>query len=284
MSLVTALAVSSSAMADTKTLKVNLKNGNEELAGVKMYAQPLSSSVDAKAEEMSLDGNTFTLDVEASPEGLYRLIFIYKHTQTIVPVNANSGNATITVDMTMDGNMPVADNDDNNKALSAMGRFVSANDRMMWEKRTDDKAELTSMLRAYQVAADSILSVYPKCDATVTKYINMWAYTSTYNSFISLPNILGVRPDALPVKGEEVMDKPYRVVDNPLGVVFPIVPSLVANFLPRQASLKEQMDSLYANYTCSELTTKVCEAVMDKYLSRFDYENKFEEGLAELQG
>ena len=36
MSLVTALAVSSSAMADTKTLKVNLKNGNEELAGVKM--------------------------------------------------------------------------------------------------------------------------------------------------------------------------------------------------------------------------------------------------------
>ena len=49
MSLVTALAVSSSAMADTKTLKVNLKNGNEELAGVKMYAQPLSSSVDAKA-------------------------------------------------------------------------------------------------------------------------------------------------------------------------------------------------------------------------------------------
>ena len=154
---------------------------------------------------------------------------------------------------------------------------------MMWEKRTDDKEELTSMLRAYQVAADSILSVYPKCDATVTKYINMWAYTSTYNSFISLPNILGVRPDALPVKGEEVMDKPYRVVDNPLGVVFPIVPSLVANFLPRQASLKEQMDSLYANYTCSELTTKVCEAVMDKYLSRFDYENKFEEGLAELQ-
>ena len=283
MSLVSALAVSSSAMADTKTLKVNLKNGNEELAGVKMYAQPLSSSVDAKAEEMSLDGNTFALDVEASPEGLYRLIFIYKQTQTIVPVYAKSGNATITVDMTMDGNMPVADNDDNNKALSAMGRFVSANDRMMWEKRTDDKAELTSMLRAYQVAADSILSVYPKCDATVTKYINMWAYTSTYNSFISLPNILGVRPDALPVKGEEVMDKPYRVVDNPLGVVFPIVPSLVANFLPRQASLKEQMDSLYANYTCSELTTKVCEAVMDKYLSRFDYENKFEEGLAELQ-
>ena len=77
MSLVSALAVSSSAMADTKTLKVNLKNGNEELAGVKMYAQPLSSSVDAKAEEMSLDGNTFALDVEASPEGLYRLIFIY---------------------------------------------------------------------------------------------------------------------------------------------------------------------------------------------------------------
>ena len=173
MSLVIALAVSSSAMADTKTLKVNLKNGNEELAGVKMYAQPLSSSVDAKAEEMSLDGNTFALDVEASPEGLYRLIFIYKQTQTIVPVYAKSGNATITVDMTMDGNMPVADNDDNNKALSAMGRFVSANDRMMWEKRTDDKAELTSMLQAYQVAADSILSVYPKCDTTVTKYINM---------------------------------------------------------------------------------------------------------------
>lgn len=283
MSLVTALTVSSSVMADTKTLKVNLKAGNEVLEGAKMYAQPMSPSVDVKAGEMALGGNTFALDVETSPEGLYRLIFIHKQTQTIVPVFVKSADATLSVDMTMEGNMPVAANDDNNKALSAMGRFVSANDRMMWEKRTDDKAKLTSMLRAYQVAADSILAVYPKCDATVIQYINMWAYTSTYNSFISLPNILGVRPDALPVKGEEVMDKPYRVVDNPLGAVFPIVPSLVANFLPRQASLSEQMDSLYANYTCRELTSKVCEAVMDKYLSRFDYENKFEQGLAELQ-
>ena len=33
----------------------------------------------------------------------------------------------------------------------------------------------------------------------------MWAYTSTYNSFISLPNILGVRPDALPVKWRSLL-------------------------------------------------------------------------------
>ena len=200
--------------------------------------------------------------------------------QTIVPLYAEGEQ--LSVSMKLDGNMPVATDNDNNKALSAMGRFVAANDRALWEKRPQAPADIKAMLGAYAVAADSILGIY-KCRPNVVQYIKMWGYTSTYNSYVSLPNMLGVRPDALPLKASEVMDKPYNVIDAPMASLFPIVPSLVANFLPRKASLSEQMDSLYANYRCRELTDKVSAAVLDKYLSRFDYENKYDEGLAELQ-
>lgn len=267
-----------SAMATEKTLKVKI--AGEGIEEAKMYVQPMQPGLDVQSCEMERKGNGFAAQVEASAENLYRLIYICRQTQTIVPLYAEGEQ--LNVSLVLDGNMPVATDNDNNKALSAMGRFVAANDRAMWERRPQGSADIKAMLGAYSVAADSILSIY-KCRPNVAQYIKMWGYTSTYNSYVSLPNMLGVRPDALPLKASEVMDKPYNVIDSPMASLFPIVPSLVANFLPRKASLSEQIDSLYANYSCRELTDKVSAAVMEKYLSRFDYENKYEEGLAELQ-
>ena len=278
MAVTIMFAALTSAMATEKTLKVKI--AGEGIEEAKMYVQPMQPGLDVQSCEMERTGNEFAAQVEASAENLYRLIYICRQTQTIVPLYAEG--ELLNVSLVLDGNMPVATDNDNNKALSAMGRFVAANDRAMWERRPQESAVIKAMLGAYSVAADSILSIY-KCRPNVAQYIKMWGYTSTYNSYVSLPNMLGVRPDALPLKASEVMDKPYNVIDSPMASLFPIVPSLVANFLPRKASLSEQMDSLYANYSCRELTDKVSAAVMEKYLSRFDYENKYEEGLAELQ-
>ena len=278
MAVTIMFAALTSAMATEKTLKVKI--AGEGIEEAKMYVQPMQPGLDVQSCEMERTGNGFAAQVEASAENLYRLIYICRQTQTIVPLYAEGEQ--LNVSLVLDGNMPVATDNDNNKALSAMGRFVAANDRAMWERRPQGSADIKAMLGAYSVAADSILSIY-KCRPNVAQYIKMWGYTSTYNSYVSLPNMLGVRPDALPLKASEVMDKPYNVIDSPMASLFPIVPSLVANFLPRKASLSEQMDSLYANYSCRELTDKVSAAVMEKYLSRFDYENKYEEGLAELQ-
>ena len=264
--------------AAEKTLTVRMTGAG--VAEAKLYVQPMEPGAEVQSKAMVLTGDAFTASIEPSSEHLYRLIFIHRQTQTIVPIYAE-GDAPC-VEMTLQGSVPVASDNANNKVLSAMGQFVAANDKALWTQRPQTPADIRAMLSAYSAAADSILRKH-QCKPNVAQYIKMWAYTSTYNSYISLPNILGVRPDSLPLKASEVMEKPYKVIDTPMASLFPIVPSLVASFLPRKASLTEQMDSLYANYQCRELRDKVSGAVIEKYLSRFDYENKYEEGLAELQ-
>ena len=265
------------AAAAEKTLTVRIAGGGADDA--KMYVQPLQPGVELQSSEMVRTGNEFSALVEPSCENLYRLIFIRRQTQTIMPLYAEG--AVLHVDMTLDGSTLVARDNDNNKALSAMGQFVAANDKALWTKRPQSQSDIKTMLSAYVAAADSILGIF-HCQPNVAQYINMWAYTSTYNSYVSLPNMLGVRPDSLPLKASDVMKRPHEVLDAPMASLFPIVPSLVANFLPRNASLTAQMDTLYANYNCQELTDKVSAAVLEKFLSRFDYENKYDEGLDEL--
>lgn len=263
--------------AAEKTLTVRITGGGAD--GAKMYVQPLQPGVDVQSLEMARAGDEFSARVESSRENLYRLIFIRQQTQTIMPLYAEGASPHI--EMTLDGTAPVALDNDNNKALSAMRQFVSAADRALWTQRPQASADIKALLCSYAAAADSILSIY-RCQPNVAQYINMWAYTSTYNSYVSLPNVLGVRPDSLPLKATDVMQKPHEVLDTPMASLFPIAPALVASFLPREASLTAKLDTLYANYSCRELTDKVSSAVVEKFLSRFDYENNYDAGLSEL--
>ena len=117
-----------SAMATDKTLKVKITG--EGIEEAKMYVQPLQPGLDVQSCEMERTGNEFAAQVEASSENLYRLIYICRQMQTIVPLYAEGEQ--LNVSMKLDGNMPVATDNDNNKALSAMGRCVAANDRALW--------------------------------------------------------------------------------------------------------------------------------------------------------
>lgn len=281
LAIVLGLVCSSVAIAQTKALSIRFDQPNAGIDDSRLYVQPMSIGSDVPTVELSRSGTVFSADIEPSATGLYRLIYIHNQSQTIIPVYVPSTASNLTVGMTFDGTVPMANDNPDNRALSAMGKSMAAADRQFWQRRSSDPAELKAQLKHYGQVADSTLAAFD-CSPTVAQYIKMWGYTSTYGAYISLPNMLGVRPDALPVKAYEVLAKPHDVLDTPMAVLFPIVPTLIANFLPRNASLTVQMDSLYGKYHCREIVDKVGSAIIEKYISRFDYQNKYQEGLDEL--
>ena len=276
-----AFGFADAALAQAKNVVVSFDRQGEGVDDAQLYVQPMTVGGDVKAVEMSRDGQKFTATVEPSPDGLYNLVYICNRLQTIVPFYAVGSGNSLNLGLTFDGSIPMAKDNTDNEALSAMGMYVASADRMLWEKRPSSKEMIASMIKGYKHAADSIKSIYD-CNEVVTQYINIWGYTATYNAFVSLPNILGVRPDSLPLKAHEVMERPYKVIDSPMAALFPITPTLIANFLPRGASLEASIDSLYGNYRCRDIINKVGANVMEKYLSRFDYQNNYDRGLAEL--
>ena len=154
--------------AAEKTLTVRMTGAG--VAEAKLYVQPMEPGAEVQSKAMVLTGDAFTASIEPSSEHLYRLIFIHRQTQTIVPIYAEDDAPC--VEMTLQGSVPVASDNANNKVLSAMGQFVAANDKALWTQRPQTPADIRAMLSAYSAAADSILRKH-QCKPNVAQYIKM---------------------------------------------------------------------------------------------------------------
>ena len=281
LSTVSTLVISLSSYAQEKSITLSFTPA-QDAEGCNIYIKPLSVATSTDPVQMTQAGAAFTASVPASDVALYSITCIRNQSQTISTVSISGDAATLSLPVKFADNILVSDNTADNKALGAYAACATANDIRLWTDRNAGTEQLKALLQNYTAKADSVLSIY-QCSPDISKYIQMWAYTSTYNAFTSLPNITGCKPDEMPFKAKDVMAKPDQILDSPMATLFPIAPALINNFLPRESSLMEQLDWLHSNFKCPDIIEQVGGAALDKFISRFDYAGNYEEGLAQLK-
>lgn len=281
LSVACTLVLTLSVHAQDKNITLSI-SPSQDAEGCDLYIKPLSTSTSSDPIQMSKTGASFTASVPASDVALYSIACIRNQTQAFSTVTISGEAASLSLPVKFASNILVADNNDDNKALGAYAACATANDIRLWTDKNASTDQIKVLLQSYTSKADSVLNVY-QCSDNINKYIRMWAYTSTYNAFTSLPNITGCKPNEMPFKATDVMDKPEQVLDSPMATLFPIAPTLIGSFIPRESSLMQQMDWLHGNFKCAGIIKQVSDATLEQFISRFDYAGKYEEGLSQLK-
>lgn len=274
------LLVTFNVFAQKLQLTVEFPASND-VSGFKMYAGPMGGGYET-IKEMTADGSKFTAEVDASAVGFYNVTGVKDQSQTILPLYLGDASGAVTVKATLEGNVIKFVDDADNSALSAMNTVVGNLTKDVWTSGKDmSEKKLRKMFADYtQLVKDA--DPKGKATAKVREYMNIWAYTTTYNLVNSLPRILGKPAEEVPFTTSDVLPAPIDVLDSPLASLFPIAVDIVRQCLPKGA-FSEQIDYLRSNYETVDLRSKVEEGILTRYVAQFDYATDFEGGLSKLQ-
>ncbi len=249
----------------------------EHLDGSAVYIQPLSTKLSVQAMPMTQDGTRFKASVPMSDEGLYSISFVRNNVQSISVVKAE-GSQAATLPIEFVGKNFMATDCDDNKALGAFGVIETEELTDLWIGSHENEA-LRKLVTGFEPKADSITKAY-KCSPEIAQYIKMWAYTTAGNACSSLSHILKCKPSEVPFKVQDVLCEPGKVLDSPRARLFPNTPSVISAFVPRDLSLSERLDWLHGHFQCKEIIDMVSNQMVSKFISTFNYNAKYDEGLA----
>ena len=248
---------------------------------MKFYAAPMGGGYES-IKEMVASGNTFSAEIGISDLNFYNVTCVNGTTQTILPLYVFDSEKGVTVKVKTDGKVISFVDSNDNTALSLMNQELAELSVKVWKsgaEMSDDK--LRKLFSDYT-------KIVKRCDPkgkaslAVADYMNIWAYTSTYNLVNSLPRILNKPMSEVPFRTDDVLPAPIDVLDSPLAALFPIAVDIVSQRLPK-GTLSEQIDYLRANYETEDLRSKVEDGLLARYVAKYDYAVDFEGGLAQLQ-
>lgn len=267
--------------AQTIRIQGNYPAGNVgELA---LHIRPLNGTPSSDGIELKAAGKTFEGETPASSNGFYQLYGRNGNVQLLMPVYFSKTNGSQTLTLQLEQGCPmITDAGDDNKALSAFNKKLWANDRFFWTQGKTLKAEeILPFLRSYQEAADSLTRVYT-CSEPVVQYLRLWAYTSAWNNYESIPRAAGVTHDKLSFTSKDLCEDPLQILDTPLAACFPSAAYMISQMLPA-GRMNEQLAVLHARISDENMRKNVGDIIASNFIRHFNYSNDFEEGLAELK-
>ncbi|MDE5999353.1 MAG: TlpA family protein disulfide reductase [Bacteroidaceae bacterium] len=267
--------------AQTIRIQGRYPAGNaEQLA---LHVRPLDGALSADGVALKAADKTFEGDAPVSSNGFYQLYGRNGNVQLLMPVYLSGTNAAHPLTLQLEQGCPmITDAGDDNKALSAFNKKLWASDRFFWTQGKTLKAEeLLPFLRSYQDAVDSLTQVYA-CSEPVKQYLRLWAYTSAWNSYESIPRAVGIALDQLSFTSKDLYEEPLRILDTPLAVCFSSASYIIFQMLPA-GTMNERLAALHDRISNEDMRRKVGNVIADNFVRRFNYGNDFEAGLAELK-
>ena len=230
---------------------------------------------------MQLSENVYQGDTEKASDGFYVLYGQTSNSQLQLPLYLPLSETEYVLPLTMKGSCPQVYLDNNNKALSAFNEVIYTQSKYIWmEGKNVPKEQLLPFLKSYQNKADSIASLYSCADA-VKEYLSLWASCQAYSDYESMPRSTGIRKDELGFGLADFMETAQQLCNRPMATYFYQTVNMAMQALPK-GTLMECMDYLYKEFTNENLRKNVSEALVSNYLRRFNYVERFEEGLQEL--
>lgn len=225
--------------------------------------------------------NVYQGETEKASDGFYVLYGQTSKSQLQLPLYLPLPEPEYVLTLTMKGTCPQIYLDNNNKALSAFNEVIYTQSKHLWmEGKNIPKEQLLPFLKSYRNKADSIASLY-SCANAVKEYLTLWASCQTYSDFKSMPMSTGVRKDELGFDLTDLTITAQQVCNHPMATYFYQTVNMALQALPK-GTLMERMDYLHKEFTNEAVRKNVSEALVNNYLRRFNYVEKFEEGLQEL--
>lgn len=258
---------------------LNVKVEVDDATDRKVLLVPQGSNDPASVTELTANGNRYAATVTATaPSGFYNLISIKGSSQTILPLYLPDGEANLKLS-TANGTS-LAEGSEDNRALAAYLTAYVAASRHLWDPQTD----LTQkhLVQNFVTLADSVSHAY-RCSPAVKSYLSIWGYLNAYDNYATVQRLLKRKAEEMPYERKEVLPEAHTVLDSPTAALFPNTPNVVFGSLPNQNNLDSALIYLDTHYTDNSLKEKVKDNIAARYVSRFNYDNGFEQGLQRLQ-
>ena len=256
-------------------------------ADLKLYVMPVGDAW-VKPDEVSMDGKSYQVQTTASPYHIYKLVGVANQRQVIVPFHletkaAPNQDATAQLDLTMKGagDLDLLHADADTKALMAFNDLNVERSKQMWMQGKEMEAgKLKGLVMGYVTSADSLVKVYHPTSSTA-QYLRLWASTLTFESMESLKFATGRTAESLDIDVKAETAKLVASVDNEMSSAFDSSPRLVLATIP-EGSLADRIASIEQKVKTDSLKARAEGVLLSQFISSFDYNNKYEEGLKEL--
>lgn len=245
---------------------------------LKIYIRPLEKSSDA-ISELPFDGVQFVGNAVESQSGFYQLtgvqdnmqmfIYLYLPGSDVANVQLAKGDKCLSTNQNAD-----------NKALSSYAQSELNTYRAIWNEEETDSVKLANYVNSSLAHADSIISG-AGCCKEVEEFIKIWSYSVAQN----VENILNMqlKREGKPLPSKSLLPSPKEIFDNDKAMFFPSTVSTVLSTLPRDASLTDKYEALFENYTSPVVRKAVGSALVSLFISKHNYNEDFEGGLAQLK-
>lgn len=270
-----------SASARNKTFVVDFHHDATD-NGIKLFVQPLVSNATLAVTEMQMmEDGRYRADVPFADKGFYHLVYINGGVQLIAKIYEPGENVLVDIAVELVGNKLIIDNTPENKALSFYSGFVADNGRRLWNAEPSDEATVKDILERYITVADSVIAT-TNCESVVEEYMKVWSYTSAYNGMHSAEINARRANHELTFKRRDILGDYEQILDNDMSALFFETFSMIDEELRGYKTLAEKFGYLHGKYTNDSLRLRVRGSLIDKFISRHDYNNDFEGGLAQL--
>lgn len=264
------------------------KNFTVKIAGeadkeLKVFMSPMRQGAEYKSKPLKpVADNTFSANVPASSNGLYRLVLVKDGAQhfTVVYYPEEQKEEQLTVDIST-GSLDVKDSREN-LVLSCYTKISSSTGRALWHTRATEDSTLYRLLTGYITSADSLLEA-EDCAPVVEEYIKLWAYTSAYNGVHSAVRAAKRAKHNLLFSGRDVLGDYGKAFDCTMATYFQETNLIIAEELPIDTVLVVKFDCLYSKYCNKDVLKSVSAFLISKFMARHDFCNDFDGGLEQLR-
>lgn len=249
--------------------------------GMRIYLMPIGGNM-SKNDTLACAKGRYTAHCQkASEYGLYSIISIYHQRQNIVPLLLTDGGKPLTLRVdTMGVSVDKPDND--NKALATFNNgYVSLSKQLWIQGKEMTTAQLKSNVLGCESLADSVIKAMRPSDV-VAQYLRMWASIQTYSSLSNLKFATGHAPSELGLDLRNEAERLLPTLDNDMARIFSNAHDVAIATISGK-SLAERFEAISHNVKNEWLAARSRRSLLDRWVSSFDYQNHFDEGLEELR-
>lgn len=245
----------------------------------KMVVTPMGSYT--KATELIAEGTVYSATVPTSPMGFYSLVSTKEQSQSIIPYYVPVTKAKDVSEITFGerGAVNIKGSNDNEALVAYLNAYAQIS-RSLFSPNSN--LNNPALLKGFITKADSVVSAY-RCSKPVKEYIRIWGYVNTYNEYASVQRILRVKTSEMPYSRADLLPEPHTVLDSPIAALFSGTPGIVYSSIPNKHDLDSALTYVKTHYTDTLLIKKVNDNIAARYVSQYNYNNGFEEGLQNLQ-
>lgn len=230
--------------------------------------------------------NVFNIKLSSVNNGFYKLnIIIRKEDSNKYPFNIPlympDSMRTYNLDIQVDNEKILYGFDNDNAFLAAYYNEAHSISKKVWASTfvSENSLELISQ---YDSILNNLLVQY-KPSKDVELYARIWNFIEKSKSIKAIQFMCRRNGKTIPQKLDNETKDAVTLLANKYAICFNETPMLFCENLPKGMSFEEKLDYIYEKIGDKSLQESIAEYILRNYISSYDYNKDFSEGLSILE-